>query len=149
MAVQTREASLVPSIVCLRQPALRHPHQKAPIRDRSPWHLGDKRSFHLSMMAVHSFDTPWTESQNSILLEEEIERANWARPSEEKPWESSLERQGQDQAPQLSGREALVGLLLSFLVATVLGQVDAIKSCLHHIYVFRNVRYSTEAQTWT
>ena len=102
------------------------------------------------VMDLRSFQTPWTEGEYSTLLEEDFERANWARPSGGvKPWESSLERQGQDQAPQLSGREALVGLLLSFLVATVLGQVDAIKTCLHHIYVFRNVRYSTEAQTWT
>ena len=105
--------------------------QKAAIQDRTAWHLREKSSFYLLMMALHSFHIPWTESQNSTLLEEDVKRANWARPRKVKRWEKSLLERQQEQEDQLSAREAaLGGIVLSLLVATILGQVDAIKTCL-------------------
>ena len=74
------------------------------------------------VMDLRSFQTPWTEGEYSTLLEEDFERANWARPRKVKlPWENNSERQ--DQALQSIGArdDALGGLILSLLVATILG----------------------------
>ena len=77
------------------------------------------------VMDLRSFEAPWTEGEYSTFLEENFVRANWARPRQVKlPWDDSHERQ--DQTPQSIGARdaALGGLILSFIVATILGKVD-------------------------
>ena len=141
MAVQTPMLAMV----WLHSTTWRHAH-------KNTWHFREKGSFYFSGMVLHSFHSPWTESQNSNLPEEEIKRANWARPSQvepwenslkrpsqvepwessversiqTKPWENSLERQEEQTPLQFSARDvALAGLLLSFLAATIIGPVKA------------------------
>ena len=77
------------------------------------------------VMDLRSFEAPWTEGEYSTFLEEDFERANWARPRQVKlPFDDSHERQ--DQTPQSIGARdaALGGLILSFIVASILGKVD-------------------------
>ena len=77
------------------------------------------------VMDLRSFQTPWRKGEYSTLLEEDFERANWARLRQVNlPWENSPDRQ--DQIPQSIGARdaALGGLILSFIVASILGKVD-------------------------
>ena len=73
-------------------------------------------------MELRSLHTPWTEGEYSTLLEEDFGRAYRAKPRQGKlPWENSPERQ--DQTIQSNGATdpAFGGLILSLLVATILG----------------------------
>ena len=81
------------------------------------------REFYLLVMELRSFPKPWTEGEYSTLLEEDFERANWARPRKVKlPWENNSERQDQTLQSIIGARDdALGGLILSLLVATILG----------------------------
>ena len=102
------------------------------------------------VMDLRSFEAPWTEGEYSTFLEEDFERANWARPRQVKlPWDDSHERQ--DQTPQSIGARdaALGGLILSLLVATILGKVDPMKAYFSHIYASRNTWPFEKSPTWT
>ena len=71
------------------------------------------------MMVLHNiFHAPWMESQNPTLLEED-----WARPSQVKPWERQEQEEEDQDVLQLNARDAaLGGIILSLLVATILGK---------------------------
>ena len=96
-----------------------HVHKKLAFDTERPT---PQREIYLLVMELHSFHTPWTEGEDSTLLGEDFERANWVRSRQVNlPWENSSERQDQDLEFIGARDAALGGLILSLLVATILG----------------------------
>ena len=84
-------------------------------------------------MELHSFHTPWTEGEYSTLLEEDFERANWARPRHVNlPLGNSSDRQDQT-LQSIGARDAALGGLNLLLVATILGKADPMKAYFTHL----------------
>ena len=87
----------------------------------------------LSMMERQISYAAWTEGENSTLLEEDFERANWARPRHVNlPLGNSSDRQDQT-LQSIGARDAALGGLNLLLVATILGKADPMKAYFTHL----------------